>query len=104
MILHLDQGYPKPFPTNPIEAEAATNDAPNHTIQLDGVVHFEWKHTVTVQFDTAEHATVAQLKTGWRTWYGPDFILEAETSPEDGYAHPAIVAAGKAYCGFRLLA
>lgn len=104
MKLILLNGYPYPYPQNLTEydQEDLANAASGNTLEISGIVHFEWLHTVTVEFESYEVMHSAQTLTGWERW-SPDMpILEAFTSIADGYDHPAILANGMAYCGFIL--
>jgi hypothetical protein len=106
MRLILQNGYPYPFPEGltPAQEENINEGAPGRTLTLEDVVHFEWKHTVTVEFASWAHAAQAQEVTGWPFWCPEERkpILEAETSAGDGYEHPAIVVKDVAYCSFIL--
>lgn len=102
MRLRLINGYPYPFPEGlPPEEEARIFDASrSRTLEIDGVTHFEWLHTVTVEFENWGSYVAAANLTGWKEW---SFLtLEAQTSSGDGYDHPAIVVGNTAYCGFIL--
>ncbi len=103
MKLLLSSGYPYPYPEGLTteEQEAIANDAPSVTLTLEGVVHFEIKHTVTVEFVDREAAEVARKLTGWKNWgaFGP--VLEANTG--EGYDFPALIASDKEYCSITLL-
>ena len=102
MILHLRNGYPYPYPDNLTEAEqeSISMSAAGNELEIHGVAHFEWLHTVTVEFTDDEALERAARLTGWGDW---DYrVLEAPTSSGDGYDHPAIVVGGMAYCGFIL--
>lgn len=103
MRLILRNGYPYPYPKNASEAEHETHSSNAGGIMLDipGVVHFEWLHSVTVEFADDEAFDHAQRTTGWKTWSYR--VLEAQTSAADGYHHPAIIAANCAFCGFNLV-
>lgn len=105
MKLILTNGYPYPYPDDASEAqkEAWSEAAQGITLEIAGVEHFEWKHTVTVEFFTAEAMCDAMRLTGWKFWDEDEFILEAGTSAGDGYDHPAIIAGDTAYCGFVLV-
>ncbi len=103
MILHLQNGYPMPYPSCPREQEAAGEAAPSVIMKLAGVVGFQWLHEVTVEFSSAEAYTFAQSQTEWKVYDATRFVLSAPSSSEEGYDHPAIIAKGKAYCGFMLL-
>lgn len=100
MRLILQNGYPHPYPERLSDAAmiALAEDASNHTLILDGVTHLQWLHTFTVEFDAATTFAEAQRATGWRQW--APRVLEAPVSAADGLAHPAIVAAERAYGGF----
>jgi len=102
MKLRLINGYPYPFPSHlpEDEQEAISTEAPGVQLTLEGVTHFEWMHTVTVEFDLWGHYCEAREKTGWKRW--SDSVLEAPTSAGDGYGHPAIIVGNMAYCGFIL--
>lgn len=102
MRLTLMNGYPFPYPDNLTEAEqAAISDAASgYEVSFSGVRHFEWLHTVTVEFYAYGAFHAARKLTGWAEWSG--LILEAKLSAEDGYDHPAIVVGNMAYCGFSL--
>jgi hypothetical protein len=105
MRLILRNGYPFPYPKglSEQEQEAISHEAPEHEIGILGVRHFEWLHTVTVEFRSLHHYQMAQALTGWRDWDASRWILEVQTSGEDGYDHPAIIVRDKAYCGFILV-
>lgn len=102
MKLHLTRGYPYPFPDHrpPEEQETINEGSASRSLTIEGVTHFEWVHTVTVEFDTWGSANAAQSLTGWKSWSYR--VLEAQTSSGDGYDHPAIVVGNTAYCGFIL--
>lgn len=104
MKLILTNGYPHPYPPNLTEAEAdeIADNAQGEVRVIDGVVHFEWKYDVTVEFATVQIAYMYQQELGWKRWGNDPLILEAPTSAADGYDHPAIIADGIAYCGFIL--
>jgi hypothetical protein len=99
MKLLLTNGYPYPCPDD-FDLEKEGYDARDYEVQLTGVTHFEWLHTVTVEFSTIEACEEAKAKTGWADW--SSYVLEAGASAEDGYDHPAIIVRDKAYCGFIL--
>lgn len=111
MKLILMNGYPSPYPVAP-SIDGAGNfveAAGGITLTIEGVRHFDWLHTVTVEFEDFESFEKARGQTGWKRW-DTDLVLEAETNPEEGYAHPAIVAnvpydnhPKTAYCGFILM-
>ena len=101
MKIVLGNGYPYPFPVLPAQQEAASEAAGGISLEIKGVNHFEWRHTLTVEFDSFEALQAAQVATGWEHWEG--LVLEASVSVEDGYAHPAIIAGDWAYCGFMLI-
>jgi hypothetical protein len=102
MLLTLQNGYPFPYPTHLTDAEQEVHSeaAGGKRLVLEGVSHFQWLHTVTVEFVDHNAMLTAQKATGWEIWSG--LVLEAKTSSEDGYTHPAIVARNMAYCGFIL--
>jgi hypothetical protein len=105
MRLILQNGYPYPYPEgllSPDEEAKIAEAAAGKTFEINGVIHFEWKHTLTVEFgDQDEHFNPQEL-TGWRRWGSERNILEALTSGLDGYDHPAIIVGDTAYCGFIL--
>lgn len=109
MKLILQNGYPSPWPkeTEDEEGEGYAAAAPGVTLVIEGVVHFEWKYTITVEFRDPESYKKAKSLTGWTNWEG--LTLEAHVNALEGYGHPAIVAAvpyeqfpSTAYCGFIL--
>ena len=111
MKLILQNGYPFPYPSGVTEyqKEAIADAAAGNRLEIDGVKGFEWKHTVTVEFHSFQSMMTAETATGWKRWGNDGFVLEASTSIEDGYGHPAIIAstplgsaASTAYCGFIL--
>jgi hypothetical protein len=104
MKLQLRNAYPFPYPSCLTEAQALTlaEAAQGLFLTLDGVLHFEWLHTVTIEFSTPNAMRAARSLTGWRRYDSTANILEAPTSSNDGYNHPAILARGRAYCGFVL--
>jgi hypothetical protein len=105
MKLILQNGYPYPYPkhlTQQQEDDLADAAAGNR-LEIAGVVCLQWLHSITVQFDPVGSAwTDAKNATGWEVESA--FVLEAKTSTEDGYDHPAIVVRNMAYCGFMLVA
>lgn len=105
MKLVLTNGYPYPYPTGLTEAqqEGISEAAAGRSMEIEGVAHFEWKHTVTVEIrDDFKYWLEARRVTGWPVW--SEGVLEAPTSAADGYDHPAIIVGDTAYCGFQLLA
>ena len=104
MKLTLMNGYPSPYPValSIDDAYSFAEAAGGITLTIEGVRHFEWKHTVTIEFSNFEAYERAQQLSGcWMPW--SYLVLEAVVSAEDGYEHPAIVFGNKAFCGFRLL-
>ena len=101
MRLLLTNGYPFPCPEG-FDSEAEGYDSRDYSFELLGVIQFEWKYTLTIEFKDYDHFQRAQARTGWAPWGRDDLILEATTSRDDGYDQPAIVVGGKAYCGFIL--
>lgn len=101
MKLVLVSGYPYPWPEG---FDSNDYDPRSQEFTLSGVVHFEWRHTLTVEFDSLEDAEWALENSGgyWHWWDKSCCILEAATSPDDGYNHPAILYGDKAWCGFIL--
>lgn len=102
--LLLTNGYPHPYPDDATDEQVEQwAEAAGSTLErVHGVVHFEWLHTVTIEFADRDHYHAARTRfPEWRAW--SHLVLEAPTSSEEGYEHPAIIAAGKAYCGFILL-
>jgi hypothetical protein len=102
MKLILENGYPYPYPKglSDEEGERVANDAPDIQMELKGVRAFEWLHTMTIEFESSDAALAAIRQTDWDVWDAARNILEAKTSSEDGYGHPAIIVGDKAYCGF----
>lgn len=100
MKLILQNGYLFPFPPQCGNDDAASEAAGETRLELAGVRHFQWLHTVTVEFTSERAFQAAQELTGWREW--SYHVLEAQVSVADGYGHPAILARGLAYCGFML--
>lgn len=100
MKLILQNGYPYPYPANLTQKEQdeLAEAAAGHRLEIEGVSFWQWLHTMTVQFKTFADYEKAKQLTGWEHWSHD--VLEAPTSSADGYGHPAIVAAGMAYCGF----
>lgn len=98
MRLRLTNGYPYPFPENPPDDDPLMLDG---NLVLHGVRHFEWKHTVTVEFENWYYLEKATDATGWKSWDN-GLVLEAPQSAADGYGHPAIIVKDVAYCGFIL--
>lgn len=109
MKLILTNRYPFPFPPDLTaeEQETVSNNATDHDLTLDGVIHFQWLHTLTVEFKDEGHLAEAVERTGWKPW-GDDkdrFILEAATSRLDGYdSHPAVIVRNEAWCGAMIVA
>lgn len=101
MRLTLQNGYPYPCPEG-FDSEAEGYDPRDYSVEIPGVIHFEWLHTVTVQFADRTTFNAAKEVLGWDVWSDSERILEAPTSADDGYNHPAIIVKDKAYCGFIL--
>ncbi len=101
MELHLQNGYPSPYPEGLSEAEQEQISENVTGAVVYGVVNFQWLHTITIEFADQEAYDRAKNVYGWEP-YGR-LVLEATPSPEEGYAHPAIKAGDKAYCGFMLV-
>ncbi len=104
MKLHLLNGYPFPYPTDltPKQEEVHSDAAAGITLDIGNVSHFEWLHTLTIEFTSMFAAQTAAALTGWTFYDDTRLVLEAKTSSEDGYGHPAMIAGDKAYCGFIL--
>ena len=113
MKLILQNGYPSPWPEGieDEEGEGYAAAAAGVGLTLEGVIHFEWKYTVTVEFKDRESYDKAQAITGWKRWSTDDgLVLAADTHAGEGYGHPAIVVnvpyeehPKTAYCGFILM-
>lgn len=105
MRLKLINGYPFPYPQGlpTAESDAINDQAKEKCFEINGVVHFEWLHTLTVQFGTDDPTFEPETLTGWKWWDRANNVLEAHTSSEEGYGHPAIIVGDTAYCGFILL-
>ena len=109
MKLILQNGYPSPWFEVTGLGEKYAEAAAGVSLTLEGVRHFQWLHTVTIEFKDFESYEKARNLTGWKCW-GTDLVLEAETCADEGYGHPAIVAnvpygehPKTAYCGFILV-
>lgn len=100
--LTLQNGYPSPYPEGLSEEEQEEISENVVSLVIPGVVNFEWLHTVTVEFADQASYDAAKALTGWTVWDEKSLVLEAQTSAAEGYAHPAILAGDKAYCGFML--
>lgn len=74
MRLTLQNGYPYPLPPG---FDFDAHNPHMHWVSFDGVRHFEWLHTLTIEFDTQEGARQAIESSGgaW-TWWA-DAILAA---------------------------
>lgn len=97
MILILENGYPHPW----VEDKPGW-DSREHSLVLEGVVHFEWKYTLTVEFENFEAYSKAMIATGWKNW--SNLVLEAKYAADEGFETPAIIAGNMAYCSFMLMA
>lgn len=51
MRLRLTNGYPYPYPLVASEEEQEEINSSLTELEISGVVHFEWKHCVTVEFE-----------------------------------------------------
>jgi len=100
----LSSGFPFPYPENltPEAQDAISEEAHCVELELAGVVHFEWRYALTIQFTDLEAMRAAQELTGWEVYERGQFILAAFTDESEGYGHPAIIAGDKSYCGFIL--
>lgn len=105
MNLILSNGYPYPYPDKLTEKEQEelSMAAPAYRLVIEGVTHFEQKHTTTVEFRDADSYQTAQAITGWAAWSDLKLILEAPTSADDGYDYPAIIVGKVAYCCHQLV-
>jgi len=101
MKLRLINGYPHPMPAG---FDSDRHNPHEHWVEFEDVRHFEWLHTLTIEFTGAEPARLAIERSGgaWTWWDDSIFAVEAETNDGEGYGHPAIIYNGKAYCGFLL--
>jgi hypothetical protein len=110
MKLILTNHYPFPYPENISEehGERLSSESTDRQLELHNVIHFEQKHTTTVEFGDLEAYTEAKQKTGWKPWgtEGTEqFILEAPVSSDDGYGpYAAIIVKNEAWCGTILAA
>lgn len=104
MRLTLTNAYPYPYPEGLTEAEqeAITERCGDYNLEINGVVHFQWLHTVTVEFANSVDFLAYEMKLGWRVWSSCAYVLEAPTSSADGYDHPAVIVNDMAYCGIIL--
>lgn len=102
MKLILLNGYPFPCPEG-FDPEATGYDCRAFELTLVGVRHFEWKHELTIEFDSRSAYDAALAVTNWEEWDRGEMILSASVSAPDGYGHPAIVVCDRAYCGFILI-
>lgn len=110
--LVLTNGYPAPYINNidPLwENDGYADAATSINLILPGIVHFEWKYTITIEFATVELAQAAAAATGWKAWDKEGRILEVESSGPEGYDHPAIMTNQRyndyprtAFCGWQL--
>lgn len=98
--LTLQNGYPSPYPENLSEAEQEEISENVTSLNIAGVVNFQWLHTITIEFADQASYDAAKALTGWTPWSA--LVLEAQSSGPEGYDHPAIIAGDKAYCGFML--
>ena len=58
MRLTLQNGYPCPLPPG---FDFDAHNPHMHFVGFDGVRHFEWLHTLTIEFDTQEGARGAEV-------------------------------------------
>ena len=75
MKLTLMNGYPSPYPVALTidDADSFAEAAGGITLTIEGVRHFEWKHTVTIEFEDFESFEKARDQTGWKRWgHRPD--------------------------------
>lgn len=99
MRLLLSNGYPYPIPQG---FNFDNYDSRSHYTVVHDVAHFEWLHTLTIEFTSNEACARAEQLSGcWTHW--SYLVLQAVVSSADGYEHPAIIFGNKAFCGFRLL-
>lgn len=100
MKLLLESGYPHPLPEG---FDVDAYDASENQVFIEGVRHFEWRRTLTLEFADWQTCQRAQEASGyWRPYgFGPQ--LEAVVSDANCYWHPSIVYGDKAYRGFALL-
>ena len=98
MELILTNGYPLIFPET--QDDLNNYDAREYFIKIPGVIHFEWKYELTVEFADHRALKKAQEITGWPVYQAN--ILTAPYDDKDGYEAPAIIVKDKAYCGFIL--
>lgn len=92
MKLIFQIGYPwdngKAFSDSDVEKgleELVSEKAPSVSLTLEGVIHVELKHTMTVQFVSPEATKQAQAITGWEYWDKEDNILYRDPDPSAGY-------------------
>lgn len=104
MKLILQNGYPYPFPEG-FDVEKEGYDCREFSVEIEGVIHFEWKYELTIEFKTYAQAKQYSEQLGWPFWTDDRSlaILSAPYSEADGYEAPAIIVGDKAYCGFILM-
>ncbi len=104
--LRLTNGYPHPYDldADSEQVDQWAEEAGGNARIVSGVVHFQWLHTVTVEFASVRDAEAAVARFPEWTQYGraEDLILEIPQDADEGYAHPALIAGGMAWCGFIL--
>ena len=59
MRLSLENGYPYPLPDG---FDLDTYDSRSHSVLIEDVRHFEWRHTLTIEFDTVEACERVELR------------------------------------------
>lgn len=98
MNLILSNGYPYPCAGDLSEAQRVEHSmaAPACRLVIRDVVHFEQKHTTTVEFVNSDARGVAMAITGWPLV--ADKVLAVSTIVAEGYDHPAIIVGSIAYC------
>lgn len=97
--LLLSNGYPFPHPKNLslVQEEHFSETAACVTLEIEGIKHFEIKHTVTVEFVDQAAYDKALALTGWSVWSAADLILEARASSADGYGLSCAIIAKQVY-------
>ena len=66
MQLFLENGYPYPLPEG---FDFESYDSRSHSVVIEDVCHFEWRYTLTIEFETLDACDRAAQRSGcWTPW------------------------------------
>jgi hypothetical protein len=114
MKIILSRRYPIPYPSNlsVLSHDMLAVQAASQSLEIKGVITFEWKRTILIEFASEEHADVVRQITGW-AYFKDDLqttrlnnILEVKTSCIEAIPLPPAWLEGNGkfgWCGMHIV-